>query len=394
MTVDFHKTIICSIICWDIIGYSKNTDAKQLALKNYFNDLVNDALINTVIDDRIILDTGDGASVAYFGSPEDALFIAVKIRERILETNGVSLLPLELRVGINLGSVRIVDDINGRTNIIGDGINVGRYIMNFAKLNEILVTRSYYEATCRLTNELSEMFSHSVLLSDENKREYEVYSIGSRAQETDTEFRSSAKHIKTTTVIKNPLTSNLNKAYGFTSLVVLLVFFLAVNLRFVPRFNKVNFINSVSAQSIPDSKLITTSDELEKTNFTTKNIVLGNNTDNFNSVSKGIFEEKSKVNNSVEVKTSSHKAKKKVSNVLQKLSPMQTAKAQSISHVDKANNKYIGAKKDKNSDKVAFLIPENNQTQFKSNWKTLRVSIKTGKKSVCSQSEIALGQCH
>lgn len=395
MTVDNHKTIICSISCWDIIGYSKKTDAEQLALKNYFNDLINDALVNTPIDDRIILDTGDGAAIAFFGSPEDALFIAVKIQGIILETNGESLLPLELRVGINLGSVRIVYDINGRTNIIGDGINVGRSIMNFAKLNEILVSRSYYEATCRLTKELSEMFNHPVLISDENKREHEVYSVGLRAQESDTEFLPLAKHIRTTTVIKTPLTSTFNNAYGLTSLIILLVLFTTVNLTFVPHSNKVNFINSVSAQSNPISISSTTSNELEKTNFTKKNLVLANITENFNSESKGIPSEKSsKVDDSVEVKKTSHSRKKKVSNKITQVSQMQSMETQSSSPTDKANTEFIEAKKDKYSDKVAFSIPEDSQTQFKSNWYTLRESIKQGKKSNCTQSEIAIGQCH
>ena len=394
MTVDVHKTIVCSIICWDIIGYSKKTDAEQLALKSYFNDLINDALLNTLIDDRIILDTGDGAAIAYFGSPEDALFIAVKIQGIILETNGESLLPLELRVGINLGSVRIVYDINGRTNIIGDGINVGRSIMNFAKLNEILVSRSYYEATCRLTKELSEMFNHSVVLSDEQKREHEVYSLCLRAQEIDTEFRATAEHIKTTTVIKTPIHSTFNKAYGLTSLIILLVLFTAVNLTFVPHSNKVNFFNSVSAQSYPVPTSRTTSIGLEKTNFPERNIVLANTTENFNSVRKDITEEESKVENSGEVKISRHIAKKKVSNKIAQVSQVQTRETQSTSRTDKANTEFIEAKKDKYSDKVAFSIPEDSQTQFKSNWNTLRESIKQGKKSNCTQSEIAIGQCH
>ena len=31
MIVANHKTIICSIVCWDIVGYSKKPDAEQMA---------------------------------------------------------------------------------------------------------------------------------------------------------------------------------------------------------------------------------------------------------------------------------------------------------------------------------------------------------------------------
>jgi len=45
-------------------------------------------------------------------------------------TNGPQ---LQIRVGVNLGPVRLVKDINGQPNIIGDGINVAQRVMSFAE---------------------------------------------------------------------------------------------------------------------------------------------------------------------------------------------------------------------------------------------------------------------
>ena len=172
-----NKTSICSIVFLDIIDYSKTPVSEQYEVKNQFNAFINHALKGVAQNDRIIIDTGDGAAIAYMGSPEDALFMALSIRDDILKGNENSKMPMLVRFGINLGPVRVVKDINGQPNIIGDGINVAQRIMSFAKPNQILVSRSYYEVTSRLTQEISKMFDYSGVKHDKHVREHEVYSV-------------------------------------------------------------------------------------------------------------------------------------------------------------------------------------------------------------------------
>ena len=172
-----NKTSICSVVFLDIIDYSKKADAEQIEVKNQFNELINRGLKGVAQNDRIILDTGDGMAIVHMGSPEDAMFVALTIRDGILKSNLHRQTPLFVRFGINLGPVRIVTDINGHPNIIGDGINVAQRIMSFAQPNQILVSRSYYEVTSRLTVEFSEMFDYSGIKHDKHVREHEVYSV-------------------------------------------------------------------------------------------------------------------------------------------------------------------------------------------------------------------------
>lgn len=172
-----NKTSICSIAFLDIVDYSKKTDSEQIEIKKQFNKLINLGLKEVAQSDRIILDTGDGAAIAYSGSPEDALFTSMTIRDEILKSNIHSAMPLYVRLGINLGPVRHVSDINGQPNIIGDGINVAQRIMSFANPNQILVSRSYYEVTSRLTHEISQMFNYIGVKNDKHMREHEVYSV-------------------------------------------------------------------------------------------------------------------------------------------------------------------------------------------------------------------------
>lgn len=180
MTDRLNKTSICSIVFLDIIDYSKKPVSEQIEDKTFFNELINEAIQNVAPNDRIILDTGDGAAITLMGAPEEALFISLTIRDGIIQHNKDNPQPLLVRIGINLGSIRVMKDLNDRPNIIGDGINVAQRIMSFADANQILVSRSYYEVTSRLTKEITSMFTYSGIKQDKHIREHEVYIIKSK----------------------------------------------------------------------------------------------------------------------------------------------------------------------------------------------------------------------
>ena len=77
------------------------------------------ALATVAESDRLALDTGDGAALCFFGDPEDALFAAANLRQAVRADPGPG---LQVRIGINLGPTRIVRDLNGNRNLIGDGM--------------------------------------------------------------------------------------------------------------------------------------------------------------------------------------------------------------------------------------------------------------------------------
>jgi hypothetical protein len=82
-----------------------------------------------------------------------------------------------VRMGVNLGPVRLVKDINGQPNIIGDGINVAQRVMSFSEPGQLLVSRSFYEVASRLSDDYANMFTHEGSRSDKHVREHEVYSV-------------------------------------------------------------------------------------------------------------------------------------------------------------------------------------------------------------------------
>ena len=173
-----NRTLICSVLFIDIVEYSRKPVFEQGQLKDQFNKLLSQALRGVAVNDRIILDTGDGAAISFIGDPEDALFVATGLRDVIAALASTASPELATRMGINLGPVRLVKDINGQPNVIGDGINVAQRVMTFARPGQVLVSRSYYEVVSRLSDESSKLFSYEGARTDKHIREHEVYAVG------------------------------------------------------------------------------------------------------------------------------------------------------------------------------------------------------------------------
>ena len=172
-----NRTFICSVLFLDIAEYSKKPVSEQIQLKDRFNALIAESIRDIVPNDRIILDTGDGVAINFLGDPEDALFVAMSLRESFAPKADVA--PrLPARIGINLGPVRLVRDLNSQPNIIGDGINVAQRVMGFAQPGQILVSRSYYEVVSHISEGYTKLFNYEGSRTDKHVREHEVYSVG------------------------------------------------------------------------------------------------------------------------------------------------------------------------------------------------------------------------
>jgi hypothetical protein len=183
-----NKTIMCSVFFLDIVGYSKRSVTGQISLKERFNSYLSAAIRDVPLSDRIILDTGDGAAINFMGDVEDALKAALSMRSSMLHEDPNIQPPLLVRMGVNLGPVRLVRDINGQPNIVGDGINVAQRVMGFADASQILVSRSYFDAVSRLSPQYAGMFHYQGSRTDKHVREHEVYAIGYPGDKTTRPF--------------------------------------------------------------------------------------------------------------------------------------------------------------------------------------------------------------
>lgn len=412
-----NKTVICSIVFLDMIDYSKKPDAEQIEVKNQFNALISNALKDIAQNDRIIVDTGDGAAIACSGSPEDALFIALAIRDEIIKTNINSKNPLYVRFGINLGTVRVMNDINSQPNIIGDGINVAQRIMSFAQPNQILVSRSYFEITSRLSQEISQMFDYSGVKQDKHVREHEVYSVRLQKDILLSNGRSAvpATAEQTSAATNKPF----NWKYAAVGIPLLAAFVGLIKMNTEPKSPAITLVNP-APQVKPIEQFNPST--LAKPSLTTSADLSG-------------------LNDNKAVNKSANKSDNKIEN--QSLMPNET-----IEKTPPINNKNNNLAKNINIDKVAaedkaklklakkkanseaqgemppeFVLPKKDvaenprptdsaikaavhhtekvadkakevKAKDKSTWQGIKDSVANGGVKQCTQAQIAMGQCH
>ncbi len=168
-----RKNVLCTILFADLVGYSTRSVDDQVVIKNLFNELVGKAVKAVDPASRIAIDTGDGAAICFMGDPEEALQSALLLRDLLAARQ----LQLATRIGLHMGPVRIVTDINQRSNVLGDGINVAQRVMDFAKGNQVLVSRAYYDVISRITDDLGGMFNYLGAHADKHGRQHEVYAV-------------------------------------------------------------------------------------------------------------------------------------------------------------------------------------------------------------------------
>jgi adenylate/guanylate cyclase family protein len=185
---DDRRTLISSVLFLDIAAYSRLDVTEQIRVKQAFNDVLSAALQDLDARERVVIDTGDGAAVAFLGDPERALLAALALFDNVQE--------LPVRMGINLGPVHVSRDINRQENVIGDGINVAQRIMSFAQAGQLLVSRTFYDVVQLLSAEYATMFQPLGGRTDKHGRTHEVFSInpavrvGRRLADSQTRMRS------------------------------------------------------------------------------------------------------------------------------------------------------------------------------------------------------------
>ena len=163
------RTLVCSVLFLDIVRYSQLGVTEAIRLKQRFNEVLDAALEDTPPAERIVIDTGDGAAVSFLGDPERALFAALSMFDMVGE--------VPVRIGINLGPVYITKDLNGRENVIGDGINVAQRIMSFAQPGQLLLSRSFYDVVLLISADYATMFQPIGGRTDKHERTHEVFAV-------------------------------------------------------------------------------------------------------------------------------------------------------------------------------------------------------------------------
>lgn len=171
-----NRTWLCCVAFLDVVAFTKHHMQAQMAIKAHLDTQIQKLLAHHARDDYILLDRGDGAAVCFLVEPEAALYFALDLRDAIRAQENSSV-PYEVRIGINLGPIKIVLDINGDKSTLGEGINCAARIMDFAGPGQIFVSRSFYEVIGCLSQEYAELFAYLGKRADKHVREFDVYEV-------------------------------------------------------------------------------------------------------------------------------------------------------------------------------------------------------------------------
>ena len=187
--------LVCSILFLDIIEYSKTSVNEQYQLKSIFNQLIASELAHIPVDSRITLDTGDGAAICFMGDPEEVLYASKNIQRKLAQQD-----RLQVRMGLHIGPVRILNDLNGYNNVIGDGINVAQRVMSFSSNNSLVVSRAFFEIVACITDGGERSFSYIGERRDKHDRAHEIYAVLSDAEYDKNADRTIVVNAKTSPV--------------------------------------------------------------------------------------------------------------------------------------------------------------------------------------------------
>ena len=174
-----QRNLLCTILFLDLVGYSARSLNDQARIKQRLNTLVTRVLGDIPADSRLAIDTGDGAALCFMGDPQEALRAAMLLRDLLAQRYGHS---LPARIGLHMGPVRVIEDVNGRVNVVGDGINVAQRIMDFAEPGQIVASRACFDIMSRIANGTAALFRYGGVHEDKHGRIHELHILQDAAR--------------------------------------------------------------------------------------------------------------------------------------------------------------------------------------------------------------------
>jgi class 3 adenylate cyclase/predicted Ser/Thr protein kinase len=140
---------IAHTVFTDLAGYSLMTMDQQKDRLAEFQAIVRACpayLAAERAGQLVRLPTGDGMALVFSGDPTRAATCALEILKGL---KGHPQLPV--RVGLNTGPVYRIEDINGKTNVAGGGINTAQRVMDCADPGQALISKSLAEVLLQVT---------------------------------------------------------------------------------------------------------------------------------------------------------------------------------------------------------------------------------------------------
>ena len=171
-----ERTCVCTVLATEIVRYSEQSVEIQAGWKARFNARLAASIREVPEADRVLLDSGGNVAVCFLGDPEAAISGALSLLGSVAREDTPSG-GMRLRAGLHLGPVKLVKDINGNLNALGEGLSVAQRTMAFAHENQVLASRSFHEVASCLSAAYRPLFAQVGIRRDELMREHALYEL-------------------------------------------------------------------------------------------------------------------------------------------------------------------------------------------------------------------------
>jgi len=163
------RTLVCSVLFAELAGYPQLPGSEQLRRKRMLKAQVAQELVQVPRAERVVQEIESGIAVAFLADAEAALATAIGLQA------GAG--KLALRIGLTLGTVHVVQDLNGQTAIVGEGVNDAQRVAAHAATGQALAAGSYREVVSRLSPDHAAVFRVVALRRDARGREHELFEV-------------------------------------------------------------------------------------------------------------------------------------------------------------------------------------------------------------------------
>lgn len=163
------RTLVCSVLFAELAGYAREPVAEQLRRRRLLGALLAQELTAVPRTERVVHDIEGGAAIAFLADAEAALVTAIGVQAGAAD--------LRLRLGLNLGTVHVVQDLRGQAALVGDGVNDAQRVAGHAQHGQLLAADGFREVVSGLSDDHAALFHVIALRTDLGGREHPLFEV-------------------------------------------------------------------------------------------------------------------------------------------------------------------------------------------------------------------------
>lgn len=156
-TVSAPRLEVAHVLFMDIVGFSRLPMSGQAAMQVELQRIVQNTQVvqqTRAAKEVILRPTGDGVALVFLKDLLAPIRCALEVDE-VLKADSSAIrkrtgADIGLRMGIHTGPVAIVEDINGQSDVSGDGIIIAQRVMDCGDVGHILLSEEFARVLAKI----------------------------------------------------------------------------------------------------------------------------------------------------------------------------------------------------------------------------------------------------